>query len=105
MPGACPSCGQWASVAERCEACAVTEIEYRRRSTTTGQLLDRILEHDFDCKHYRMDPGDVSVEIREGLKVLEQERGKWEQETRERQRQEHEERARIKEMQRKQGSF
>ena len=100
VPDACPSCGQFAAVVERCEACPINEVEYHRRISSTGQLLDRILEHEFDCKHYKVDPGEVSVEVREGLKVLEQERGKWEKETRDRQKEEFEERQRIKDMQR-----
>jgi hypothetical protein len=103
IPGPCPSCEQNASVAERCESCPVVEVEHFRSMTATGHLLERVLEHDFDCKHYRIDPGDISAEVREGLKVLEQERMRWEKETREKADQEREERQRIQEMQRRRG--
>jgi hypothetical protein len=103
VPGPCPSCGQNASVAERCESCPVVEVEHYRSTTSTGQLLDRVLEHEFDCKHYRIDPGDVNAEVREGLKVLEQERVRWEKETREKAEEERQEQQRIREMQRKGG--
>jgi hypothetical protein len=103
VPGPCPSCDQNASVAERCESCPVVEVEHYRATTPSGQLLDRVLEHEFDTKHYRVDPGDVSAEVREGLKVLEHERTRWEKETREKADQEREEQQRIREMQRKQG--
>jgi hypothetical protein len=103
VPDRCPNCDQNASVAERCESCPVVEVEYYRRSTSTGQLLDRVLEHDFDAKHYRIDPGGISAEVREGLKVLETERTRWERETREKADQEREERQRVQEMQRRQG--
>jgi hypothetical protein len=101
VPGPCPSCDQNASVAERCESCPVVEVEYYRANTQTGLLLDRVLEHEFDCKHYRIDPGDVSAEVREGLKVLEHERLRWEKETREKAEREREERERIRDMQRR----
>jgi hypothetical protein len=67
-----------------------------------GRLLDRVLEHEFDAKHYNVDPGEVSVEVREGLKILEQERYKYEKESSERRRQEYEEKQRVREMQQKQ---
>jgi hypothetical protein len=90
-------------VAERCESCPVVEVEYYRSTTSTGQLLDRVLEHEFDCKHYRVDPGDVSAEVREGLKVLEHERARWEKETREKADQERQEQQSVREMQRRSG--
>jgi hypothetical protein len=103
VPGPCPSCDQNASVAERCASCPVVEVEYYRASSSTGQLLDRVLEHDFDCKHYRIDPGAVSADVREGLKVLESERSRWEKESREKADQEREEQQRVRELQRRSG--
>ena len=76
-------------------------VEHYRSITSTGQLLDRVLEHEFDTKHYHIDPGGVSAEVREGLKVLEHERMRWERETREKADQEREEQRRIREMQRR----
>ena len=105
VPGSCPSCEQNASVAERCASCPVVEVEHFRAITSTGQLLDRVLEHEFDCKHYQIDPGDVPADVREGLKVLEQERTRWEKETREEAEREREERRRVQEMQRAQRGF
>ena len=90
-------------MAERCESCPAVEVEYYRATTSTGQLLDRVLEHDFDCKHYHIDPGGISAEVREGLKVLEQERLRWEKETRDKAEQERQDQQRVREMQRKQG--
>lgn len=101
VPEPCPSCEQNASVAERCESCPALEVEYYRSTTATGHLLDRVLEHEFDSKHYQIDPGAVSAEVREGLKMLEQERMRWEKETREEQQREMEEQQRIREMQRR----
>jgi len=101
VPGPCPSCDQIASTAERCESCPVVEVEHFRATTSTGQLLDRVLEHEFDTKHYHIDPRGVSAEVREGLKVLEHERLRWERETREKANQEREEQRRVREMQRR----
>lgn len=101
----CPSCGQNASVAEHCDTCPIVEVEHYRSSTATGQLLDRVLEHEFDTKHYRIDPGGISAEVREGLKILEHERSRWERESREKADQERQEQQRIREMQRKGGRF
>lgn len=102
-PGGCPNCDQWASVAERCASCPVLEVEHYRSTSSAGQLLDRVLEHEFDCKHYHIDPGGVSAEVREGLKILESERVRWESETREKQRQEWGDKQRVQEMQRRSG--
>jgi len=95
----CPSCEEVVSSAERCDRCPVNEVERQRETTRTGQLLDRVLEHEFDTKHYRIDPGDVDAEVREGLKVLEGERVRWQNETREKAEREREEKRRIWEMQ------
>jgi hypothetical protein len=100
-PGPCPSCDQIASTAERCDNCPVVEVDHYRANTSAGHLLDRVLEHEFDCKHYHIDPRGVSAEIREGLKVLETERRSWERESREKADQEREEQQRIREMQRR----
>lgn len=97
--GKCPSCGGKSASAERCYDCPVNEVEHRRRHTRAGRLLERVLEHEFDAKHYKVSPGEVDVEVREGLKILEQERAKWDQETRERAEEEREEKRRVWEAQ------
>lgn len=79
----------------------MVEVEYYRANTSVGAFLARVLEHEFDTKHYRVDPGAVSAEVREGLKVLEHERGRWEKETRAKADQEREERQRVQDMQRR----
>jgi hypothetical protein len=103
VPGPCPSCDQNAAVAENCESCPVVEVEYYRATTPTGQLLDRVLEHEFDCTHYYVEPDNISAEVREGLKILEYERKRWERETREKAEQERQEQSRVREMQRRSG--
>lgn len=102
LPGPCASCGQTSATLERCDNCPVTEVAQYRSNTSAGQLLERVLEHEFDCKHYKVDPGSVDVELREGLKVLEQERAKYDKETHEKRQQQFEERQRIQEIQHRQ---
>ena len=46
-----------------------------------GRLLDLVLEHEFDAKHYHVQASEVRCEVRDGYKILEQERSKWERET------------------------
>jgi hypothetical protein len=102
VPGRCSGCGQSGTIIERCDVCPVVEVDYQRTKTATGRLLDRVLEHEFDSKHYTIDPGEVSIEVRECLKILEQERYKYDKETTERRRQEFEEKQRVRELQQKQ---
>jgi hypothetical protein len=87
---------------ERCAGCPVAEVEDKRVRTRAGKLLERVLEHEFDCKHYKVEMGEVEVGVREGLKVLEQERGKWEEERAKEREEENEEKRRVVAMQRKQ---
>jgi len=96
---ACPSCRQRAATVNRCESCAVNEVQYYREHTATGQLLERVLEHDFDAEHYGVDPGSVPADLREGLKIFRNERFRWEKETREKAEQRREEQRRLREMQ------
>jgi len=103
MSYACPACEETATTVERCDKCPVNEVEHYRGTTRCGQLLDRVLEHEFDTKHYHLDPGEVSAEVREGLKVLEQERSRWTNETREKAEREREEKRRVWEMQQRTG--
>jgi hypothetical protein len=102
LPGRCGSCGQSSATLERCDSCPVLEIAHYRATTAAGQLLERVLEHEFDCKHYKVDPGEVDVELREGLKMLEQERGKFDRQAHERRQQEWEDRQRVQGMQQRQ---
>lgn len=86
---------------DKCEDCPSLMVEYYRGRSAAGRLLERVLEHEFDTKHYRVEAGEVDVEVREGLKMLEQERGKFDKEGREERDREMEERSRVVEIQRK----
>lgn len=65
-------------------------------------MFERVLEHEFDTKHYRVGVEDVEAEVREGLKILEQERTKYQNEENEEQQREMVEKQRVMDMQRKQ---
>jgi len=49
-----------------------------------GRLLEQVLEHEFDTKHYRIAPGSVDAELREAFKILSEERARWEEDERKR---------------------
>lgn len=80
---------------ERCTDCPVTDIEHVRATSAAGRLLERTLELEFDTKHFRVDWADVTAEEVQALKILEQERGKWQAEDQERRREEWEEQRRA----------
>ena len=69
------------------------------RSSTAGRLLDRVLDLEFDLKHFRMSRDEVSCEERDALKTLEHERGKWEQEESRRMMEEREIESKVQAMQ------
>ena len=79
-PPPCPSCKSTAGILQRCERCPVLEIEHVRSHSAAGALLERVLELDFDAKHFRIGWDEVTAEEAWGLKVLDQERGKWQKE-------------------------
>jgi hypothetical protein len=75
-------------VVERCDSCPVTKIEQVRATTFAGRLLTRIWDLDFDSKHIRFGSDEVTEEEIMGLRILAQERVKYEKEVwEERQRQ------------------
>ncbi len=85
--GNCGSCGSSSVKLSRCDDCAVTTLDSVRASSHAGALLDRVLELEFDLKHGLARVETIVCEERDGLKILEQERGKWEvEEMRERDR-------------------
>ncbi len=76
--GNCRSCGSSSVRLSRCDDCPVSVLDSVRASSRAGALLDRILELEFDLKHGLARVDTIVCEERDGLKILEQERGKWE---------------------------
>ena len=79
--GACEQCGSRAVVLDRCAHCPVLAVEHYRSITQAGRLLDRVLDLDFDMKHLHIPWSDVTAEEVMGIKILDQERDKWQRET------------------------
>lgn len=83
FPGSCPGCGKTTTaLVDRCDTCPVLMIEHIRMTTPAGRLLERVLELDFDSQKFKVDLGAVTMEEREGLKILMQERAKFDKEVR-----------------------
>jgi len=100
---ACPSCGVTGAVTERCGDCPVLALEHARECTPAGRLLERTLDLDFDTSHFTVDWADITCEEDQALKILTQERSKWESERRDEQRQEQEQARLMDQMARKHG--
>jgi hypothetical protein len=56
------------------------ELNHRRAHSEAGRLLESTLELDWDTKHLSVADEEIDEEAAMGLKILEQERAKWEQE-------------------------
>lgn len=87
-PDPCPSCGSRYHVILRCDACPLLQLEHIRATSPTGGLLDRVLELDFDTAKFSVDWSTIPEDEALGLKILDQERRKWESEERVRQKEE-----------------
>lgn len=86
-PGLCENCDSYYPLILRCDSCPVTGIEHARATSPAGRLLEQVLELDADTKRFKIDWGEVSAEQAFGLRVLDQERSKWEREDMERRKQ------------------
>ena len=75
-PGAC-ECGSVQCTVNRCDHCPVNELEYVRAHSNAGRLFERLLELEFDTKHFSVPWSDVTVEEQRGLQLLEEERDKY----------------------------
>lgn len=97
--GPCPECESTALLAERCDECPVRQLEWARGHSAAGQLLNRILELEFDVKTLHADWSQITVEEAKALRVLDQERSKYQDDERRRMEQEREEKAAVERMQ------
>ena len=52
-------------------------LEYVRAHSNAGRLFERLLELEFDTKHFSVPWSDVTVEEQRGLQLLEEERDKY----------------------------
>ena len=83
MPGAC-ACGCPTCEIERCDDCPAVMVQHMRAHSPAGRLLERVLDHEFDTKHYKVPIEGVDAELRDGLKILEEERARFESDERKR---------------------
>lgn len=60
------------------------DLEFVRETSEAGRLLERVLGLDWDSKRFNFDLEKVTCEDARALKILEQERNKWEKEESER---------------------
>lgn len=84
---------------ERCYSCPVAGIEHARAISAAGRLLERVLDLDFDTQRFKIGWDDVTCEEASALKILVQERNKWEREDADKKREEAELDRRMHDMQ------
>ena len=63
-------------------------VNHIRETSPAGRLLERVLDLDFDTQRFQVDWSDISAEEAAALKILAQERDKWNREETDRQRDE-----------------
>jgi hypothetical protein len=73
-PGACPQCGGWQFIVNRCGHCLLDDLDYVRTHSVAGRLFERVLELEFDTEHFSIPWSDVTAEEVRGLQVLKEER-------------------------------
>lgn len=86
MPEPCPECGAKRKYTrERCDVCPITKLENAMESSA-GRLLGQAADFDRMLQnHFSIGPEDVDANVFEALKVLWDERAKWQQEEQRRQ--------------------
>jgi predicted RNA-binding Zn-ribbon protein involved in translation (DUF1610 family) len=79
-PGACPQCGGWQFVVNRCAHCKLDDLDYARTHSHAGRLFERVLELEFDAVHFSIPWSDVTAEEVRGLQILKEERDRYQRE-------------------------
>ena len=86
---------------DRCDTCPIVSLERVRERSEAGRLLERVLELDFDTQRLKIGWDEITCEEDAGLKILVQERTKWQNEETSRKQEEAEAQRRIQEMARR----
>ena len=68
---------------ERCSHCPLDELDHLRANSRAGRLLDRVLELDFAMNNLAIPWSDVTVEEMRGVRVLREERDRYQRELQE----------------------
>jgi DNA-directed RNA polymerase subunit RPC12/RpoP len=82
MPGPCPTCGSQRYVRKRCPKCPLARLD-SYEATAAGQLLQRAIDLKCAMKAgVQVRLGEIAEDEFRALLLVEQERDRWEQETR-----------------------
>ncbi len=76
----CPNCGHKGARVERCGHCPLNDLDYARSHSAAGRLLGRLLDLEFDVGKFRVDWADVTAEEALGLRILADERDRYQRE-------------------------
>jgi len=74
--GECEQCESTAIVLDRCAECPILELEWQRQNSAVGRWLEHLLLLDFEVKHFPT-AQVITVEDATGLRILDQERNKY----------------------------
>jgi hypothetical protein len=76
----CPNCGHRGARVERCGHCPLNDLDYARSHSAAGRLLGRLLDLEFDVGKFRVDWAEVTAEEALGLRILADERDRYQRE-------------------------
>ena len=77
---ACPNCGHKGARVNRCARCPLNDLDHARAHSAAGRLLNRLMDLEFDVAKFRVDWADVTAEEALGLRILADERDKYQRE-------------------------
>lgn len=73
----CENCGEKGARVNRCNHCALNDLDYARSHTAAGRLLNRLVDLEFAVGKFRVDWADVTAEEALGLRILADERDSY----------------------------
>jgi hypothetical protein len=76
----CENCGAKGARVNRCAHCALNDLDYARSHTAAGRLLNRVMDIEFDVAKFKVDWADVTAEEALGLRILADERDRYQRE-------------------------
>ena len=76
----CPNCHRKGGRIERCARCPLNDLDYARSHSAAGRLLGRLLDLEFDVGKFKVDWADVTAEEALGLRILADERERYQRE-------------------------
>jgi predicted RNA-binding Zn-ribbon protein involved in translation (DUF1610 family) len=76
----CPNCGEKGARVNRCARCPLNDLDHARSHSAAGRLLNRLTDLEFDVAKFRVDWADVTAEEALGLRILGDERDRYQRE-------------------------